>query len=47
MNKHAQNFHDMLTHTKRSPVNFHNAPAIITEDVAMKVFEISGTCPTN
>jgi hypothetical protein len=41
MDKYAQTFHDMLTHTKRSPVNFHNAQA--TEDGSMKVFEISRT----
>ena len=27
MDKHAKTFQDMLTYTKRSPVNFHNAPA--------------------
>lgn len=48
MDRHAQTFHDMLTHTKKSQVNFHNASATeFSKNVSMKVFEISGILPNS
>jgi hypothetical protein len=45
LDKHAQTFHDKLTHKKKSPVNFHNAPATaFATEGSMNVFEISEVC---